>query len=194
MGTQFRFTDLCRDNGQRKLGETPSDFKEKNCKKSLEVKFELWMRNNDLPDFGKIYGPKYGHIEACRHDYECVLFAKIPGPPSTTETPPQGNIIFIENVGLLGSVAGQNNENVLNSNTAVKRPEKRNEDNLRTFEENIEEADELKEKLLTLQSRVSIQNDVDNTSGRNAQFNNMLFVFGFLVIGIVNAVVLYYVL
>ena len=113
-GTQFRFKDLCKFNGRRKLGETPSDIKVKNCKKSLEVKFELWMRTTERSDFGKIYGPKYGQIEACIHDNECKN-AQIPAPTPKTENPSQGNNnVFIQgnlNVGSIGVMGGQNNEN-----------------------------------------------------------------------------------
>ena len=92
-GTWFSFKDLCQDNGIRKLGDFPSKFKEeeKNCKNSLKqkVQFELWQWKKELSDFGKIYGPIYGDIQTCSHDYECKN-ANLSVPP-TMNNPPQGS-------------------------------------------------------------------------------------------------------
>ena len=80
----------------------------------------MWQWKKELSDFGKIYGPIYGDIQTCSHEEECKN-AQIP-PTSTSrdnsplgKTPFSTHVVFHGNVGSLGSVGGQNHENVLNS-------------------------------------------------------------------------------
>ena len=134
-GTEFSFIDLCRTDGIKKLGDFPSKFKaeEKNCKNSQKVTFELWQQKKELLKFGKVYGPIYGDIKPCSHDYECKnanisvpLTRDNPSPgntPASTKTsnstsdPPATVVTNVNNYGYvqnLGGIGGKDNKNEIN--------------------------------------------------------------------------------
>ena len=74
-----------------------------------------------MSDFSKIFGPIYGDIQICNHEEDCKNAKMSCQFPNTTNHSPYGNIpastsiVHIHSVGFVGSVGGQNNENVQKS-------------------------------------------------------------------------------
>ena len=123
-GSIFKFLELCQKNGKLSLGNFPSEFKDKNCKKRAQFKCTLVKLT---PQSEELKYTKFGKI-LCNHPQQCSLLVKeteegelnlasrlnsrlnIRGQNSNNEKHDTGstNLVVHGNVGSIGSIRGQN--------------------------------------------------------------------------------------
>ena len=125
-GVIFNFLKLCQDNGQLSLGNFPSKWKKKDCKKKVTFECKLYEKSSSS-DWEQCY-MKFGKIDPCIHPQPCSLLVKeteeeemnlasrlnscvnIGGQHSNNEKHDTGstNLVVHGNVGSIGSIRGQN--------------------------------------------------------------------------------------
>ena len=67
-GTDFNFLELCQKNGKLFLGDFPSNFEEKDCKKKTQFQCKLYNTEISKPS---LKFSKFGTIDACNHPCNC---------------------------------------------------------------------------------------------------------------------------
>ena len=114
-GKAFSFSELCRDSGIKLFGNLPRDITPRNCKEEVDVEFNIWKFDREWGNILQLDQI----LENCSHDHICEYKDKIPKLLSqsreeiTRENASSGstNVYIQGDVGTVGSLGGQNNNN-----------------------------------------------------------------------------------
>ena len=114
-GKAFSFSELCRDSGIKLFGNLPRDITPRNCKEEVDVEFNIWKFDREWGNILQLDQI----LENCSHDHICEYKDKIPKllsqsrEETTRENGSSGstNVYIQGDVGTVGSLGGQNNNN-----------------------------------------------------------------------------------